>query len=184
MLKRSKTGLDPVKIYLHARAFHKSYELLCNSVSAEDARTVGVIAHPAMVLSAFASELYLKCLLCIETNEVPEGHNLKNLFLGLQVPTRRELDDLWDADIRRPEKQQAIERLRERRDGKSLRLDLRYALDVGANSFAELRYFYEKERSYNLLSDFPFLLRKVILSRCPSWGSILPKPSNLVGGTA
>jgi hypothetical protein len=81
-----------------------------------------------MVLSAFASELYLKCLLCIETDKVPEDHNLLRLFDGLKVSTRHELDDLWDTDIRRPEKQAAIEKLRALPDGDEIRLDLRCRL--------------------------------------------------------
>jgi len=182
MSKRPKSGLDPVKIYKHASAFHKSYDLLTKAVipangALSEEQLVGTIAHPAMVLSIFASELYLKCLLCVESGSVPEGHNLKKLFSGLQLATRRELDDLWDADIRHPDKQDAIERLRSMPLGQEIRLDLRYALDVGANSFTELRYFYETERAYVLISHFPFLLRNVILKRSPSWGAIVPDPS-------
>jgi hypothetical protein len=182
MAKPPKTGLDPVKIFLHASKFHKGYELLTNiefprKDGAVPDQFVGSIDHPAMVLSAFASELYLKCLLCMETNSVPEGHNLKMLFEQLPVPTRHELDDLWDADIRHPDKQRVIDYIRSQPKGSDFRLDLRYALDVGADSFIELRYFYEKEESYFVLSHFPFLLRKNILRRCPAWGSLLPKPS-------
>jgi hypothetical protein len=45
-----------------------------------------------MVLSVFASELHLKCLLCIEKGVVPAKHDLKVLFEGLNVATRHELD--------------------------------------------------------------------------------------------
>jgi HEPN domain-containing protein len=44
-----------------------------------------------MVLSVFASELYLKCLLCVENDSVPNSHNLKLLFEKLEVKTRHEL---------------------------------------------------------------------------------------------
>jgi len=180
--KGFKVGLDPVKIYRHASAFHKAYDVLLKAAlpkegAIPDDQFIGIIAHPAMVLSLFASELYLKCLLCVETGEVPEGHNLKTLFLGLPVPTRHALDGLWDTDMRRMEKQKALEKLQEMDTKKRLRLDLRYALDLGADSFIKLRYFYEKEEVFCLLSDFPFVLRNFILDRFPSWGSILPKAS-------
>jgi hypothetical protein len=168
---------------MHASSFHKSYEALIKTVVAApggplpDEQRIGVISHPAMVLSAFASELYLKCLLCIETDKVPEDHNLLRLFEGLKVSTRHELDDLWDTDIRRPEKQAAIEKLRALPDGDDIRLDLRYALERGADGFIELRYFYETEQVHFLLSDFPFCLRMLILRRCPYWGSVLPTPA-------
>jgi len=65
-----------------------------------------------------------------------------------------------------------IEHVRKLPGGDSLRLDLPYALDVGVDSFIELRYFYEKQRSHFLLGDFPDLLRKVILERFPGWASL------------
>lgn len=131
---------------------------------------IGMIAVPANVLSVFASELYLKGLLCVETGNVPDIHNLKALFKRLQPATRRELGDLWDADIRLPHKQKLLDLIRTTPEGKNLRQDLLYALDVGANSFVELRYFYEKEEAFFLLDEFPNMLRKVILNRFPAWG--------------
>jgi hypothetical protein len=191
MPKSPKAGLDPIKIFLHAGAFHKSYTLLCDSVlpaeewAMPDEQRVGVISHPAMVLSVFASELYLKCLLCIETGVVPTEHNLKKLFDGLLLATKRELDDFWDTDIRHPAKRKTIEHIRTLPTGRDLKLDLRYALDVGADSFRELRYFYETEQTFFLLAHFPFVVRRVILNRFPSWGSLLPKPSKgFIGGSA
>ncbi len=48
-------------------------------------------------------------------------------------------------------------------EGKNFRPDLIYALDVGAN---------ERQEAFFLLSEFPNMLRKVILKRFPSWGAI------------
>ena len=131
---------------------------------------VGIIALPANVLSVFASELYLKCILCIETGSVPDGHNLKNLFKRLEPATRRALEDLWNADTRTPPRQKLFDLIRTFPEGKNLRFDLQYVLDIGANSFIELRYFYEKEKAFFLLDAFPNMLRKVILDRRPAWG--------------
>ena len=170
----AKAQIEPVKIFAHASAFHKSCELLQRSATATDPASglpndqlIGIIAHPAMALSAFASELYLKCLLSIETGTVPRGHDLHSLFLRLKAETRHELDDLWDIDIRQPERSAVLEEIRKRPGAENFRLDLRYALEKGAKGFEELRYFYEEENSFFLLSDFPYLLRKVIL---PSLG--------------
>jgi len=126
-----------------------------------------------MVLSAFASELYLKCLLCLETGKVPQTHNLKALFRDLSPALRKQLEELWEADINsRPERQKVLDEIRKLPGGEELRTDLQYALDVGADAFRELRYFYETEKSFFLLSDFPNLLHKVILQRMPQWGTI------------
>ena len=162
-------AFDPLKIFQHATNFHESDHRLRNSAQHDKPDDVAFIAHPSMVLSAFAIELYFKCLLCVETGKVPSGHHLKRLFDGLALPTRRRLEDLWDADIRRPERQRILDHIRTLPNGRSLRLDLPYALNVGANSFVELRYFYERQQTFFLLGDFPNLLRQVILERFPSW---------------
>jgi hypothetical protein len=100
MPRAPKTGLDPFKIFMHASNFHKSYDALIKTVvpapggPLPDEQRIGVISHPAMVLSAFSSELYLKCALCIETGAVPDGHNLRKLFEGLAVWSRDSTRDL------------------------------------------------------------------------------------------
>jgi hypothetical protein len=163
-----KVGLDPLKIFEHATRFHESDHRLRNTVPRDRPKDFSLVGHPAMVLSVFASELYLKCLLCVETGTVPDTHNLKALFKRLQPTTRRALEDLWDAHIRTPLRQKAMDAIRTLPEGQNLRLDLQYALDIGANSFTELRYIYEKKKTFFLLSDFPDLLRKVILDRLPA----------------
>jgi HEPN domain-containing protein len=102
--KPAKKGLDPLKIFIHASNFHKSYEMLLRSAVPEgtqqaDENIVAIIGHPALMISAFASELYLKCLICVETDAVPNTHDLNVLFRALRVSTRHELDTLWDYDI-------------------------------------------------------------------------------------
>ena len=149
--KPRKTSLDPFKIFQHASRFHASDHRLRNTFDASKPHEIGVIAIPANVLSVFASELYLKCLLCVETGIVPDTHNLKALFKRLKPVTRRALEDLWDADIRLPHRQKVLDLIRTMPEGKNLRPDLIYALDVGANSFIELRYFYEKKKAFFLL---------------------------------
>jgi hypothetical protein len=174
MKKASRSALDPLKIFEHATHFHESDHRLRNTVPADRPDQIPLIAHPAMVLSVFASELYLKCLLCVETGSVPITHNLKVLFRDLQPMTKRALEDLWDEDIRRPERRSVLDHIRGLPNGSALKLTLPYVLDIGANSFVQLRYFYESQESYFLLGDFPNLLRKVIVERFPSWAVVPP----------
>jgi hypothetical protein len=159
----SKAVFDPMKIFIHASHFHESDHRLRNTVPADRPQDVPLVAYPAMVLSAFASELYLKCLLCIETGGVPKGHNLKKLFDALQPITRLQLENLWDAYVRTPERMKVLNHIRTLPGGDKVRLDLRFALDIGTGSFIELRYCYEKQSSHFLLGHFPNLLPKVIL---------------------
>jgi hypothetical protein len=128
-----------------------------------------LIAQPSMVPSAFASELYLKCLLCIENGKVPIEHNLKTLFLQLAQLTRRRIEELWDEDIKQPHRQETFNRIRSMPGAENLQLDLHYALTISATAFADLRYFYENQQAFFILDEFPNILRKVTLENCPHW---------------
>jgi hypothetical protein len=164
---KSTSGLDPLKIFDQATRFHESDHRLRNTVPTDRPDQLPLVAYPAMVLSALASELYLKCLLCIETGAVPNTHNLKELFNGLKSETKRKLEALWQEDIKTPQRQKVINHIRTLPDGKGLKEDLIYALDLGADAFIELRYIYENGRSFFLLGEFPNMLRQVLLERFP-----------------
>jgi HEPN domain-containing protein len=177
-----KPSIDARKIFAHAFAFQRAYETLRDSLlpiagKPLDPQNIGLLIHPTLVLSAFASELYLKTLICIETGDTPRGHNLEDLFMAWRVETRHDIDGLWDTDIRSPLKKVSLEQLRATEKGKDVRNDLRYALKIGARDFEAMRYFYEKEDSHFLLADFPYILRLAILKRHPDWDTVLPKPS-------
>lgn len=177
-----KPSIDARKIFSHAFAFQRAYETLRDSLTTKDRKVpdpqeVGILIHPALVMSAFASELYLKTLICIETGSSSRGHNLERLFNKLRVATRHEIDGLWDTDIRSPLKSSVIRKLQATDRGKNIRFDLRYALKAGADDFEFMRYFYEKENMHFLLADFPDILRRAILKRHPDWETVLPKPS-------
>jgi hypothetical protein len=130
-----------------------------------------------MVLCAFAIELYLKCLLCIETGKVTKEHDLKGLFLRLDSSTRKRLEDLWDESLRRPDKQRGLDCIRGLPEGEQLQTDLLYVLGIGSHAFEELRYLYETKRSKFLLHDFPDMLHRVILEKFPDWGFVTPTKS-------
>jgi HEPN domain-containing protein len=53
-----------------------------------------------MVLSAFAAELFLKCLLVLETGEAAPTHRLDVLFKRVSHKQQRRIQELWEADGR------------------------------------------------------------------------------------
>jgi len=174
--------IDARKIFAHAFAFQRAYETLRDSLLPKpgekpDSQKIGLLVHPTLVMSAFASELYLKTLICIENGDVPRGHNLETLFKTLEVETRHQIDGLWDTDIRHPLKKVSLEQLRATEKGKDVRNDLRYALKIGAKGFEAMRYLYEKEDCHFLLADFPYILRIAILRRHKDWDIVRPKSS-------
>jgi hypothetical protein len=168
----SREQPDCFKIFEHASHFHESDHRLRYTVPSDRPELIPLVAHPAMVLSAFASELYLKCLLCLEGRKVPKTHNLKKLFQNLLPDTKGRLETLWEIENRKPERQRVFNVIRTLDGGDKLRVDLLSVLDLGADAFEELRYICETGRSIFLLSDFPNLLRTVIIERKPGWGTI------------
>ena len=82
--------LDPVLIFLQANGFSRAYDILADQrhLAASEMATIG---YPQIVLSALATELYLKCLICMETGKAPRGHHLKQLFDRLSPETRRRI---------------------------------------------------------------------------------------------
>jgi HEPN domain-containing protein len=159
------------EIFLHATAFHESDHRLRNTIPLDKPEII-LITQPSMVLSAFASELYLKCLLCAEHGKIPNGHNLKTLFLQLATSTRKRIDELWGEYIRQPHRQATLDYIRSMSGGENIQSDLLYALKISANAFIELRYFYENQQAFFILDEFPDILRKVTLENYPHWAAI------------
>jgi hypothetical protein len=134
-----------------------------------------------MVLSALASELYLKCLICIETGRVPDAvHSLKKLFRQINRRHQARIEALWDLHVQLPDVVQSLS-LIEAKAGVQVPRDLAWALDVGSHGFIQLRYIYEPKGAETkfLLGDFPRLLRIVILEIKPEWGSLCPPQATL-----
>ena len=120
------------------------------------------IASPALILSAFASELYLKCIVCIETGELAHGHHLKNLYRRIEPNTRHSIEEKWDEYVSSPLKQRLYKALASI-NGHPIPVDLDWTLSEGSSAFASLRYLHEVDdlKTKFLLGDFPNILREV-----------------------
>ncbi len=62
--------IDPKKIFIHGDKFYWVVENLLKIGIEEQFKKT---AYPAMTLSAFTSELFMKSLVCFETGKVPHG---------------------------------------------------------------------------------------------------------------
>lgn len=128
-----------------------------------------MVAGPQIVLSAFSSELFLKCLYSIESERSPpRGHNLKTLFKELSLPRRKKIIELWDAYAATREPFWCAA---EQTVGQALSRDFLDVLDEGARGFEKMRYAYEDEAFRFRLADLPGMLRTVVLEVRPEWES-------------
>lgn len=129
--------------------------------------------------SAIASELYLKCLIHLETGQlVKNQHNLKKLFGMLRQETQEMIQARFDAALGKQKEYDYSNTPVELKEdaqavAQNMPKNLKEALKKGAGAFVEWRYLYEDEsESGNPFSLFylPSLLRAVILERKPEWG--------------
>ncbi len=173
------TCIDPKDIYLHARGFYLIDNIISNLDFDKNPQLLSDASQPSMVLSALNSELFLKCLICLERGIVPTGHHLHDLFFELSEPTRDRIQKLWETEvvpIREPMWQKIEQHM-----GHKLHRDLPGALRDGSRSFEEIRYSYETKgkgaRFY--LSDLPRILGLTILEKKPEWEHLVRRVSEI-----
>jgi hypothetical protein len=180
MKPRSAAGPDPFKIFMNAERFRQA-DLLLRCV--QDSRLAVAVASPALILSAFASEVYLKCIICIETGELAHGHHLKNLYRRIGPQTRSAIEGAWDEYVSSPLKQRLYAALSSV-NGSPIPTDLDWTLSEGSSAFTSLRYLHEVEDSKTkfLLGDLPNILRDVIIRIKPEWANMVHGPMTPVPG--
>lgn len=175
MAKPHLKGIDPLQIYMHALGFHVAEDALGRLTLNPNTQLAGQVVQPNMVLSALTSELFLKCLVCIETTLTPKGHHLFELFKLLTPEIRAKITHLWDTHII-PARKAMWDAIDQHQDNKGFKIsrDLPNALLASSRAFETIRYNYEPEcaESEFNIGDLPRILRRVILQLKPEWAGL------------
>jgi hypothetical protein len=182
----AKPSLTAEKIFEHAECFYRASAALRSRLPVrlrpdhfENIYAAVTLAEPLIVLDALTSELFLKCLICIETGSTQHGHDLKKLFYQLSEATRTRIQRSWDSEIatRRREKWDDFERL-----GLKIARDLPSALAKGTNGFERYRYSYEGNTQdlHYYLEDLPEVLEMLILEMKPEFEAFRQAPLPLL----
>jgi hypothetical protein len=159
----------------HALRFHHTVRFLRGK--SVDATWVAVLSVPAMVLSAFTSELFLKTLVCLDTGRMVEGHDLEKLYRLLKTETKKAIREGWDAYI--PSQEKTLKAI-EAQIGRTIPRDLESSLRSGSRSFIDLRYMHEGTPSSEFyILDLPNILHAVIISKRPDWSGWNPQYSQV-----
>jgi hypothetical protein len=161
--------VDPLQIFLHADGFFKAGRILR---SVQSNQTAMEVAQPVMVLAALTIELFLKCIVCIETGVVPRGHRLDELFAQLSEPTRGRIEQLWNTELL-PRREGFFANV-EKNLGYKIPRDLSGALASGSRAFEKIRYSYENDNEgLNFyVEDLTGILGRMILEKKPKWKNI------------
>jgi hypothetical protein len=177
-VKQPKKNVHPRKIFEHAVHYHWSTDFIRRvkfPVGADDLkrRSITLLSQPVMVLQAFASELYIKCLHCIDSGTVPGGHDLESLFNHLNPLRQKAIISGWNA--RMAHRQGELDQ-RDRATkplGFVIPRDLPVGLKECRLAFMQLRYQYEEPKKPKFyLGDLPDVLRVVILHIYPDWKTV------------
>ena len=170
--KPALRNIDPKQLFLHATGFYRIEHILGNIDIDKDPQIGADIGSAAVVISALTSELFFKCLICIETGLVPRGHHLIYLFNQLSALTKRRIEEIWDKEVV-PHREQHWQQI-ETALGKPIKRDLASALDGGSTAFEKIRYSYEGNNSdvAFYISDLPRLLGRVIVELKPEFAHL------------
>jgi hypothetical protein len=159
---------------MHALGFHVAETALGNLTTTPNTQLAAQVVEPTMVLSAFTTELFLKCLICLEMKLTPQGHHLFELFEQLKPETQSKIIHLWDTHIL-PVRGPEWTFIENNQPGTKITRDLPGSLKASSLAFENIRYNYEpgtREKSNFNVVDLPRILHRVILEMKPEWRNL------------
>jgi hypothetical protein len=168
VLQPSSRPIDALKIFEQAHGFYQALAILCNIDPGNTALAV-TIGEPVMVIGAFTIELFLKCLIYIESGSLPRReHDLKKLFDELSPEIQVRIEKEWEKIA---EHHAEVWDSFEKSFGITMARDLRSALAAGGDAFRPIRYSYEggNETLQFYLQDLPRALGRIVLELKPEW---------------
>jgi hypothetical protein len=161
-------NIDPKQIYIHAMGFFYVEQILGNLNL--DPQSMADIGQCPVVLSSLNSELFLKCIICIETSRVPRGHHLDELFKLVSPTMRKRIQQIWDAEVV-PFRAKMWDQIDAATTGRRVPRDLPTALRGASKTFEKIRYSYEGniQNVEFFVGDLPRILRRVIVELRPDF---------------
>lgn len=153
--------IDPRSVYEYAGHFLFTEWYLRRQID-NDPSLAGAVSFPGMIVSAFASELYFKCLIYLDGRKPPNDHHLGKLFNKLSQTDRSLVQGEWDRMIVATEDQ--TKRL-EIENNFSIPRDMDTALNECGDAFRLLRYVYEGHKALFYITHLPLVLKKVIQTK-------------------
>lgn len=161
-------GTKREKFILKSADAFEEASVLALKHATQDQNQTFYLALVYVVNASFAVELYLKCLLAVESGQIPETHNLKDLFNQVSRESR--------AKIKKRHNKLAPDHsvLSGFRERLGIKIDLDSLLEDGQDVFKHFRYLFEGVRSRTKpigfgLELFGRIVRNRILDLRPEW---------------
>lgn len=170
-----KPTVDPLKIFYTADMYQKTAGRLFLLIQDEFERskTNGGLADvryflPQMMLAAFATELYFKCIHAVEhSGQTIDQHDLQRFYNRLTPATKAIVARNWD-------QVSAVDPTMRLARGHFPQMQLKFeeCLKESRNSFEKLRYHFEAELPPFTISIMPTVLRRTIFELKPDWSRL------------
>jgi hypothetical protein len=129
-----------------------------------------VMPTAAMTCSAFALEVYLKCLVRMERKPIKRGHGLIALFNQLGRRNQSSIKRYWRANSEPA--REAVEEIYGRDGTPAPKFDFNFVMTASDDAFVSLRYIYERgvDQAKGWLADAVVEgARQTILDKHPDW---------------
>jgi hypothetical protein len=154
---------DAVVMFLVAEQYWKASHQLAQPASRED------VAFPTVVCAAFALEIYLKCLLVMQTGKFSPSHNLKHIFGELPSATQARIRDLFAPYL--PMVQKTVTKMTKPGSPLPPTVDFDFVMNLSQDAFTVTRYVYEGVPSMSGWMGTPIVraTRTAILELHPDW---------------
>jgi hypothetical protein len=163
--------INPKDVFNQAIAFAFSDKWLRQSGTPTG--VLQITAVPSMVLSSFATELFLKCILLLDGQDVPSTHRLDLLFRQLSNKRKKRISELWAEHVKaNPHIYAHTAAPRPIPD------NLRDCLKECRDAFVLLRYAYEdRDKVIFYMGEFAYVLHAAIIEIKPEWRPPTPPTS-------
>jgi HEPN domain-containing protein len=160
---------DPADIFVIAEQFRNASKFL---ILAREHGWQTDVAMPAVTCAAFAMELFLKCLLAMETEKSHETHDLKHLFNRLSKSSQAKIRVYYGPYL--PDVKEHVERqyLLAGQPQPPPLVDFDFVLDASRRAFPLARYIYERglPGGQGWIADgIMEAVRKTVLEAHPDW---------------
>jgi hypothetical protein len=176
--KKPVAIIDPEQIFRHALAFEYAEIVLKadESAAVRAFKKTGATQIwlpptivPQVVIAAFALELYLKCLIYLETGSAPQGHEIVKLFRKVSAAKQAKIRTIYQANVGND----VICRHIIAQFKNPHLFDFDPVLNSINTTFVDWRYYYEKPVFTGTEARF-FLapVRTVIFELRPTWQTI------------
>lgn len=157
--------LDPKRVFDVGWSFSRAAALLVERYTADGEH---YFLAPLVVNSAFAVEVYLKCLLLVEGKGQVRGHKLRALFDTLDPAHRERIKTYYDEDVAAKPYVKRIEA-----GIPDMKFEVEAVLDAAGDAFVDWRYLLYEERGYTRryygFEELGDSVERLILELNPGW---------------